>query len=101
VAYKPKWESTRAGQYVDAPDPLGATSTKIKAILLEVGQEQDRQNKFNVEVGKAVALIHERWKKIDKAQVVEKIRDHGWQIKGLYWVVTGLIIAVFELYRRK
>lgn len=101
MAYKPKWESTRGGQYVDAPDPLGETSTKIKQILFEVGNEQEKQNKFNIFVDKAIELIHERWRRIDKEKIFEKVGGYGWQIKGLWWVVGGLIVAVFELYRRK
>lgn len=101
MAYKPKWESTRGGQYVDAPDPLGDTSTKIKQILFEVGDEQEKQGKINVEVSKAISLIHERWKRIYNEKIFEKVSGHGWQIKGLWWVVGGLILAVFELYRRK
>lgn len=101
MAYKPKWESTRAGQYVDAPDPLGDTSTKIRQLLVEVGNESDRQREFNATVDKAIALIHERWKQIDKAKVFEKLDEYRWKIKGLWLTVGGLLVAVFELYRRK
>lgn len=100
MAYKPKWESTRAGQFVDNPDPLGDTSTKIRQLILETGDRDDKQRDFNAYVDKAIDLIHRRWKEIDKANIVEKVLGHGWQIKGLWLVVTGLILAVFELYRK-
>lgn len=83
------------------PDVLGDTSNQIRQLLQEAGDENEKQRTLNAKVDKAIALIHARWVQIDKAKVIDKVTGYGWQIKGIWWVLGGLLVAVFELYRRK